>query len=155
MDQRNYVMYSGLAVWTGGYHKNREFRYYKHGQFTGSCWEDNAGNNASTHFLFPHYNWQVQAPLMYKENVQAALSNSTYQAVTKANDALKIFQGYFGKAGNNGTVSCETFCAGSQWDGGTGRCVGAILREENYPLSCSAVPGLLTNGAHLICQCVP
>ena len=41
--------------------------------------------------------------------------------------AAGAFAGHIAeKGGNNGTVSCATFCAGSQW-GATGTCVGAKL----------------------------
>ena len=48
------------------------------------------------------------------------------------------------KGGNNGTVSCGTFCAGAQW-GPTGTCVGAKLVSGvgvGTYIDCQTVPGL-------------
>ena len=53
----------------------------------------------------------------------------------------------FTKHGNNGTVSCDTFCAGSQW-GPVGTCVGASAPD--FP--CNQAPGFLN--AQLTCECV-
>jgi hypothetical protein len=58
----------------------------------------------------------------------------------------------FEKAGNNGTVSCDTFCGGAQW-GRIGTCVGAKIvagpRNGEYTF-CSLVPG---EGNYLRCAC--
>ncbi len=58
----------------------------------------------------------------------------------------------FEKGGNNGTVSCDTFCGGAQW-GRTGTCIGAKIvagpRNGEYTL-CSLVSG---EGNHLRCAC--
>lgn len=54
----------------------------------------------------------------------------------------------FWKHGNNGTVSCNTYCAGSQWPGGTGTCSTSFLPE-----TCSGGPGTLPTGAELSCIC--
>jgi hypothetical protein len=59
----------------------------------------------------------------------------------------------FVKPGNNGTVSCGTFCGGAQW-GPVGRCVGAVRSDTGQRLTCGAVPGFL-GSAQLTCQCVP
>ncbi len=54
----------------------------------------------------------------------------------------------FVKHGNNGTVSCDTFCQGAQW-GQVGRCLAASA--ANIP--CGQTPGFLANGAELTCGC--
>jgi hypothetical protein len=154
MDQRDHIMYSAMAPWTGGYHKNHEFRYYYNGQLNGRCFEDDNGNQARPS-VFGLNSWATIAPVMYNQNVQTAVGNASYQAIAKANDAIKTFQGYFVKVGNNGTVSCDTYCGGSQWAGGVGRCISASLSENSNVLSCSTVPGLLAPGAQLLCQCTP
>ena len=57
------------------------------------------------------------------------------------------------KTGNDGTASCETFCAGRLWGDWTGTCVGAKLvsggRSGDY-VGCGHIPGL---GNILICTC--
>ncbi len=58
----------------------------------------------------------------------------------------------FTKHGNNGTVSCNTFCEGAQW-GELGACVGATRADTGQSLTCSTVPGYL-QGPELTCQCV-
>jgi hypothetical protein len=59
----------------------------------------------------------------------------------------------FVKPGNNGTVSCNTFCAGGQW-GPVGICVGALREDTQQRLGCDVVPGLLS-ASQLTCHCVP
>jgi hypothetical protein len=54
----------------------------------------------------------------------------------------------FQKDGNNGTVSCDTFCAGSQW-GRTGSCSSASIPAAG----CDLVPGFIDNGSELTCIC--
>ncbi len=67
-------------------------------------------------------------------------------------EASPVFSGSdFVKHGNNGTVSCNEFCVGSQWgDDQVGTCASAVL--EGSPVSCSHVPGLL-GGPELTCNC--
>uniref|UniRef100_UPI0040564FBF hypothetical protein n=1 Tax=Candidatus Electronema sp. TaxID=2698783 RepID=UPI0040564FBF len=62
----------------------------------------------------------------------------------------------FVKHGNNGTVSCDTYCGDSKWDGVSGRCVAAwnTKTNQNKDTSCSYVPGFL-NGPELTCTCRP
>jgi len=55
----------------------------------------------------------------------------------------------FAKPGNNGSVSCDTFCAGSQW-GTVGTCVGANL--TGVYIACATNPGV-TNASVGICWC--
>ncbi len=47
----------------------------------------------------------------------------------------------FAKGGNNGSVSCDTFCAGSQW-GTVGTCVGSDLNGAFIP--CATNLGITT-----------
>ncbi len=61
--------------------------------------------------------------------------------------------GAFEKHGNNGTVSCKSFCAGPQW-GRAGSCVVGRRTSDGLTFGCDAVPGLVPNGAELTCQCV-
>ncbi len=60
----------------------------------------------------------------------------------------------FLKHGNNGTVSCSTYCGSAVWGGGTGRCVDAVRSDDGQRLSCEDVPGFLGD-LQLTCQCVP
>ena len=41
------------------------------------------------------------------------------------------------KDGNNGTVSCDTFCAGTLWAGWSGSCVASFETDTKAPVSCS------------------
>lgn len=59
----------------------------------------------------------------------------------------------FDKHGNNGTVSCNTYCKGAQWPGGRGLCFTGMRADKGWSVSCDAVPGLLPNGAELSCTC--
>ena len=43
------------------------------------------------------------------------------------------------KPGDNGSVSCSTFCAGAEW-GPTGTCVGARLLPAGAYVSCETAP---------------
>jgi hypothetical protein len=68
----------------------------------------------------------------------------------------------FTKHGNNGTVSCDTYCRGVQW-GETGTCVGSSLQTNasvtlggasvSYDADCSIKPGFLDNAAEMACVC--
>ncbi|MEJ1929043.1 hypothetical protein WDZ92_02050 [Nostoc sp. NIES-2111] len=60
----------------------------------------------------------------------------------------------FVKSGNNGTVSCSTYCNGDVYgDVGTRGCVAAYNNATNTVESCQSTPGLLPNGAELTCTC--
>jgi hypothetical protein len=71
-------------------------------------------------------------------------------------DGKQLTCGYnktaFVKHGNNGTVSCNAFCAGSNWSGGVGRCVAAVNTKNGNVISCDTIPGLL-KGPELTCTC--
>jgi hypothetical protein len=53
------------------------------------------------------------------------------------------------KSGNNGTVSCDVFCAGENWGGWTGTCVAAERLDTRTYVGCAATNS--TNG--LDCWC--
>ena len=59
---------------------------------------------------------------------------------------------FFVKKGNNGTVTCDTFCRGSQW-GEVGRCVGCFDNKNGTGQGCNYLPGFL-EGPELTCSCV-
>jgi len=65
-----------------------------------------------------------------------------------------VAQSPFTKHGDNGTVSCDAFCFGSQWAGGTGACSSATRMDNNQNIACSTVPGLLPAAKELTCSCV-
>ncbi len=44
------------------------------------------------------------------------------------------------KPGNNGTVSCDTFCEGAGWGGGTGTCISA-KKNSGAGIACGTVEG--------------
>ena len=68
----------------------------------------------------------------------------------------------FVKNGDDGTASCDVYCAGSQW-GRVGTCIGAQLQANTnvlidgnavaYDDDCSILPGMLANAAELTCMC--
>ncbi|MBN1609020.1 MAG: hypothetical protein JW940_20500 [Polyangiaceae bacterium] len=59
----------------------------------------------------------------------------------------------FQKPGNNGTASCDTFCAGSEW-GATGTCVGAQKADTLEYVTChdTNVPEGNLNGLYCWCS---
>jgi hypothetical protein len=59
---------------------------------------------------------------------------------------------FFIKKGNNGTVSCNTFCSGSQW-GQVGKCVASFDNKNGTGQDGNYLPGFL-NGLELTCTCV-
>jgi hypothetical protein len=62
---------------------------------------------------------------------------------------IQLFQ----KSGNNGTASCDTFCAGPQW-GQTGSCAGSVVTNgggKNY-IPCSQVFSP-SGSAYITCIC--
>jgi len=88
------------------------------------------------------------------------LSNNDAEQTCTCRDA----NGTFVKPGDNGTVDCNTFCAGSQW-GRVGTCIGAKLSTNTsatvagasvaYTADCSIAPGFIHNGAEQTCVCMP
>lgn len=58
----------------------------------------------------------------------------------------------FVKKGNNGTVTCDTFCRGSQW-GQVGTCVASFDNKNGTGRDGNYLPGFL-NGPELTCTCV-
>jgi hypothetical protein len=69
---------------------------------------------------------------------------------TTLDDSLKL--GLFEileKGGNNGTASCSTFCAGSQWGAWSGSCIAAF-KNGKEPVTCDTV----TSPASLKCLCI-
>jgi hypothetical protein len=58
----------------------------------------------------------------------------------------------FVKHGNNGTVSCDTYCRGSQW-GQVGTCVASFDNKNGTGRDGNYLPGFL-DGAELTCTCV-
>lgn len=55
------------------------------------------------------------------------------------------------KLGNNGSVTCQTYCNGSHWEGFSGECVSAI-KDAHTPASCSVAYGGTT---HCLCSARP
>jgi Peptidase_C39 like family len=58
----------------------------------------------------------------------------------------------FVKHGNNGTVTCDTYCRGSQW-GQVGTCVASFDNKNGSGRDGNYLPGFL-NGPELTCTCV-
>ncbi|MCI5162480.1 MAG: DUF946 domain-containing protein [Candidatus Electrothrix sp. AX5] len=67
----------------------------------------------------------------------------------------------FKKDGNNGTVSCSTYCGKvkadgtPEWGAKTGACVEAKNESTAKTVSCDTVPGLIQDGKQLTCFCAP
>lgn len=57
----------------------------------------------------------------------------------------------FVKHGNNGTVTCSTYCRGPQW-GAPGSCIGAIRGDSGQRVFCDTRVGAL-DGPELSCEC--
>jgi hypothetical protein len=68
-----------------------------------------------------------------------------------ATSSIAQSSGPFTKTGDNGTVSCTTYCGGSQWAGGVGTCTSAFSNDSGRAIDCNAVPGL--SAAGLTCNC--
>ncbi|WP_140912136.1 hypothetical protein [Methylomonas koyamae] len=75
-------------------------------------------------------------------------SISDIQVLSQKVQNIRTLDGQiFAKGGNNGSVSCELFCAGSQW-GATGTCVGAQIAKGpqiGQYVSCSTGTATDTN----------
>lgn len=56
------------------------------------------------------------------------------------------------KDGNNGAVSCTTYCQGSAWGTVFSYCMGAVNTATGVPISCDTTPGYL-QGPQLTCYC--
>ncbi|MCI5224946.1 MAG: hypothetical protein D3924_20325 [Candidatus Electrothrix sp. AR4] len=74
--------------------------------------------------------------------------------------AAKIPAGSFKKQGNNGTVSCNTYCGATNekgkpvWGKRIGYCVEAQYTSDGTTVSCETIPGLMTDDM-LTCFCAP
>ncbi len=57
--------------------------------------------------------------------------------------------------GNNGSVSCDTFCQniGNPWGASNGSCLGAKAGDNSRYYSCSDIPGIGVGGANMPCLC--
>ncbi|MBM4253980.1 MAG: trypsin-like serine protease [Deltaproteobacteria bacterium] len=55
--------------------------------------------------------------------------------------------------GNNGTVSCDTFCAERRFTDAPGSCVSAKISTTGRGVHCSEVPGFV-DGGELTCSCL-
>ena len=55
--------------------------------------------------------------------------------------------------GNNGTVSCDTFCAERRFTDAPGSCVSAKISTTGRGVLCSEVPGFV-GGGELTCNCL-
>jgi hypothetical protein len=58
---------------------------------------------------------------------------------------------FFVKKGNNGTVTCNTYCRGAQW-GRVGTCVASFDNKNGTGRDGNYLPGFL-NGPELTCSC--
>ena len=58
---------------------------------------------------------------------------------------------FFVKKGNNGTVTCNTYCRGSQW-GRVGTCIASFDNKNGTGRDGNYLPGFL-NGPELTCSC--
>ncbi|EXI78949.1 MAG: hypothetical protein AW10_02591 [Candidatus Accumulibacter appositus] len=79
-----------------------------------------------------------------------ALVSSHSSAVTDLNSKVSVLQAqprFVWKKGNNGTVSCNTYCGDSKWEGFAGTCVSAAI-NINDSASCGVAFGGPT---HCLC----
>lgn len=106
-------------------------------------------NSSSEHETFT-FKWlptdQYNIPLSgIAQNKINIGTNDTDIAKNKTQiEALYARPSVFLKPGNNGSVSCNTYCKGSQWAGGTGTCLGTKSGEN-----CS-----YTGSPEMTCICV-
>ena len=56
--------------------------------------------------------------------------------------------GTYEKTGNDGSVVCDRFCAGDQWGGTSGWCVGSVNNSDGSRIACSTNPGTYTTDAY-------
>ncbi|CAK8723177.1 hypothetical protein GMJAKD_12435 [Candidatus Electrothrix aarhusensis] len=69
--------------------------------------------------------------------------------------------GPFKKDGNNGTVSCNTYCGAAKadekpvWGDKIGYCVEAKNESTGETVPCDTAPGLIKDGKQLTCLCNP
>lgn len=72
--------------------------------------------------------------------------------------SFSVNAGDFVKNGNNGTVSCNTFCGAAKgeepvWGSELGYCKSATNESTGETESCNTVPGFLPNSKQLTCGC--
>lgn len=84
----------------------------------------------------------TNASLTTLRNTVKDNTDNITQITKTANDTQNTVAGlakFRWKTGNNGTASCDEFCRGEKWPGGTGRCFAAFVGDPGayYPRSCS------------------
>jgi hypothetical protein len=95
--------------------------------------------------------WNTGDPLTAADlNNNFGALQAQVTAVQAELDAGGVVLGVFQKPGNNGTVSCDVFCAGANWGGTTGTCVGAYDTGGKDYVSCSTALG---SPGYLDCWC--
>jgi hypothetical protein len=85
------------------------------------------------------------------------LISSTNDAIRRdMNRAIqdnKLWEKFFRKEGNDGSVSCDTYCRGAEWPPEVGLCVGARIPSREQLYSCSETAS--TAGTlRVTCYCV-
>jgi hypothetical protein len=90
----------------------------------------------------------VLGPMLTLGLVSACGGVDTADTTDTSEVASAYSQYAFLKHGNNGTVNCATYCAGSQW-GQVGRCLGVVI--DHFP--CGQRMGFLPYGAEDLCSC--
>ncbi len=66
--------------------------------------------------------------------------------------ACRDFDKTYEKKGNNGTVTCSTFCAGKDW-GVVGKCFAGFKASTKENVPCDVLLGHLPNNDTVICVC--
>lgn len=93
------------------------------------------------------------APESFQRTLKGTCSSGIASIAADGTTTCNTF-GVFRKNGNNGSVSCSTFCNGSQWGGAsyTGTCVGARKTTTLEWVACD-VTNFVDNAQNLDCWC--
>jgi hypothetical protein len=98
---------------------------------------------------------QALATLTASVSALQTSKSTDEQTIASQGSSIAKLQGVVGsivkKGGDNGTATCDTYCAGTQW-GPSGTCVGAFDTASGQFVACSAL-GSNPGNAQLTCYC--
>ncbi len=113
------------------------------------------GTDINPHAGIRNYNGSTFMTILNSGNVGIGTTNPGYKldvnGVISAAESVINGMRVLEKGGNNGTVSCNTFCQGSGWGGWAGSCVAAIC-SGGTGATCDTVCSSYSQAVRCLCM---